>query len=671
MLPSFGAGSNRKCLEDLHRLGGPYGNQSCYVPSMPVGKKNTVRIALIQTSVSADLAANLKKTVRRIREAARKGARVICLQELFRTRYFPIDERADAAHFAEPVPGESTAVLSDLAKQLEVVIIVPIFEVASDGRYFNTAAVIDADGQVLGIYRKLHIPHDPFFYEKSYFEEGDLGYKVFQTRYLRFAVLICYDQWFPEAARAASLAGADVLFYPTAIGYLKNDPLPYTDWLNAWMTIQRGHAIANAVHVAAVNRVGTEGPTTFWGNSFVCSPFGRPISKAGTKEDTLIADLDISENARIREGWRFIRNRRPDTYGALIEPVQAEIPARQGYVMPAEWENHEGTWLAWPEDRVTFPKRLERVRKRYIEIIRHLVTGEHVHLAVRDRDTRSKVRAMLKDARVDLGKVQFQVWDYADVWFRDYGPTFVVNRETRKVAIVQWRFNAWGTKYPSLLKDGNVPYFISERMGLPLFMPGIILEGGAIDVNGCGTVLTTEQCVLNPNRNAGLSKEATTQYFGDFLGAKNAIWLKQGLAGDDTDGHIDNLARFVDARTVVCAFQEDESDENYVVLKENHDVLLQARDQDGQGLRVVKLPMPPSISDIVRGEKTRLAGSYTNFYIGNSVVLVPAFNHPNDEKVRDILRELLPGRAIIGIDCTDIIYGAGTLHCISQQQPSI
>ena len=246
--------------------------------------KNTVRVALIQTSVSTDLEANLTKTIRRIREAARKGARVICLQELFRTRYFPVEEKVDASHFAETVPGQSTTVLSALAKELELVIIVPIFEASNDGRYFNTAVVIDADGTILGIYRKLHIPHDPFFYEKSYFEEGDLGYKVFQTRYLRLAVLICYDQWFPEAARAASLTGAEVLFYPTAIGYLRNDPLPYTDWLNAWITIQRGHAIANAVHVAAVNRVGTEGEVTFWGNSFVCNAFGKFLKKAGTKD---------------------------------------------------------------------------------------------------------------------------------------------------------------------------------------------------------------------------------------------------------------------------------------------------------------------------------------------------------------------------------------------------
>ena len=633
-------------------------------------KKNTVRVALIQTSVSTDLAGNLKKTIRRIRDAARNGARVICLQELFRTRYFPHDEKVDAAHFAETVPGESTNALVMLAKELEIVIIVPIFEAAANGRYFNTAVVIDADGTVLGIYRKLHIPHDPFFYEKSYFEEGDLGYKVFQTRYARLAVLICYDQWFPEAARAASLTGAEILFYPTAIGYLRNDPLPYTDWLNAWLTIQRGHAIANAVHVAAVNRVGTEGQVTFWGNSFVCNAFGKFLKKAGTREETLIVELDVSQNARIREGWRFVKNRRPDTYASLVEPVRPDLPVRDGYRMPAEWEEHDAMWLAWPEDRVTFPKGIDRVRKRFIEIIAQLAPGEDVQLAVRNGETRSRVKELLKKESVDLRRVHFHVWDYADVWFRDYGPSFVVNRELRRIAIVQWRFNAWGGKYPSLLKDGNVPYFMSERLGIGLFMPGIVLEGGAIDVNGRGTVLTTEQCLLNPNRNPGLLKHDMERYLADFLGVRHVIWLKSGLAGDHTDGHIDNVARFVNAETVVCAFQEDPDEENHEVLKHNYDVLSRSTDQNGQPIRVVKLPMPPSIRVAIGGKKQLLAASYTNFLIGNRVVLVPAFGHVNDEKSQAILRELFPDRVVVGIDCTELVYGGGTLHCISQQQPS-
>ena len=245
----------------------------------------SVTLGLIQTSVSSDLQRNLKKTIAKIREAAQKGAQVICLQELYRTKYFPYDDKQEVTHLAETIPGESTAALSDVAKKLGIVIIVPVFEAAPDGQFFNSAAVIDADGKILGTYRKIHIPHDPFFYEQSYFEQGDLGFQVFQTRYLKFAVLICYDQWFPEAARIVALEGADVIFYPTAIGYLADDPLPYADWLSAWKTIQRGHAIANSIHVAVVNRVGKEGNTKFWGSSFVCNPFGKILKKAGDGEE--------------------------------------------------------------------------------------------------------------------------------------------------------------------------------------------------------------------------------------------------------------------------------------------------------------------------------------------------------------------------------------------------
>jgi agmatine deiminase len=276
----------------------------------------------------------------------------------------------------------------------------------------------------------------------------------------------------------------------------------------------------------------------------------------------------------------------------------------------------------------------------------------------------------LRKAAIETKRVRFFVWDYADVWFRDYGPTFIVNRELRQAAIVQWRFNAWGGKYPSLVKDGNVPYFMSERLGISLFMPGIVLEGGAIDVNGNGSVLTTEQCLLNPNRNPESTKATMEQYLADFVGARNVIWLKNGLAGDDTDGHVDNVARFVTPDTVVCAFEDDEADENYAALHENYDILLRSANENSRPLKVIKLPMPPAIVDTVRGGKQRLAASYTNFLIGNKVVLVPAFNHPNDERARAILSEFFPNRAVVGIDCRDLIYGAGTLHCISQQQPS-
>jgi agmatine deiminase len=624
-----------------------------------------VRIGLIQTSVSSDIGKNLAKTASRIRQAARRGAQVICLQELYRTKYFPTDEKTDAAHLAETIPGDSTEKFGPLAKELNVVIVAPVFEVDTQGKYYNSAAVIDADGSLIGTYRKVHIPHDPFFYEQSYFEFGNTGYKVFKTRHLNFAVLICYDQWFPEAARVVALEGADLIFYPTAIGYLKGDPLPHSDWLEAWITIQRGHAIANSVHIAVVNRVGTEGALKFWGSSFVADAFGKILQQSDDHEDIVIADVDISQNARIREGWRFTKNRRPETYKRITEPLRPDTPQELGYHMPAEWERHDATWLAWPYDPVTFPKRVRKVEKRYAEIVRELCQGETVNLAVRSADIKSKVADQLRKEGIELQKVHFQIWDYADVWFRDYGPIFVKNAREKKIAIVQWRFNAWGNKYMELLKDANVPYFISERYGLALFRPGIVLEGGAIDVNGSGSLLTTEQCLLNENRNPEFSKREAERYLDEYLGANRVIWLKSGIEGDDTDGHVDNLARFVNPTTVLCSYEDDLRDANHAPLKQNYEILRKSR------LDIVKVPMPPAKYDAIRGSRRRLSSSYMKFYIGNEVVLVPTFQVGTDDLALKTIETAFPKRRVVGIDCSDLVYGAGTLHCISQQQPSV
>lgn len=279
-------------------------------------KKNTVTIGLIQTSVSEDIQANMEKAAGMIKKAAKKGAQIICLQELYRTRYFPQEEKKDVAQLAETIPGDSTDLFSGMAKELGIVIIVPVFEKA--GRdYYNSAVVIDADGKLLDTYRKIHVPHDPLFYEKNYFKDGDAGYRVYKTSYASFSVLICYDQWFPEAARIAALKGADILFYPTAIGLIKGT-LPLDSWDDAWETIQRSHAIANGVHVAAVNRVGEEEELKFWGGSFVCDSFGKVLKRASKKnEEILIGKLDLSKNKEIQESWGFLRNRRPDTYGLI------------------------------------------------------------------------------------------------------------------------------------------------------------------------------------------------------------------------------------------------------------------------------------------------------------------------------------------------------------------
>ncbi len=283
------------------------------------------RVGLIQMSSAIDPGENLEKAKWRIREAARRGARIICLQELFRSHYFC--QREDHALFAlaEPVPGPTTEALGALARELEVVLIAPVFERRAAGIYHNSAAVIDADGSLAGLYRKMHIPDDPLYFEKFYFTPGDLGFPSFDTRYGRLAVMVCWDQWYPEAARLASLGGATILFYPTAIGWHPSEKTEHgAAQVDAWRTIQRGHAIANGIYVAAVNRVGREGledgGLEFWGNSFVADPFGRVLAEASQNEDeTLVVDCDPARVEKIRRLWPFLRDRRIDAYGPIAQ----------------------------------------------------------------------------------------------------------------------------------------------------------------------------------------------------------------------------------------------------------------------------------------------------------------------------------------------------------------
>ena len=626
---------------------------------------STQKIGLIQTAVGGDLGRNLEHTLALAKRAIAEGARILCLQELYRTPYFPQYEGRDASSFAETIPGASTEAFSALARESGVVIIVPLYERTASGKFYNTAVVIDADGKLLPPYRKVHIPYDPLFYEKDYFQAGD-RYRVYDTRYGRIAVLICYDQWFSEAARVVALQGAEIIFYPTAIGRIAGEEPVEGDWREAWETVQRGHAIANSIHIAAVNRVSTEGDIRFFGSSFVADAFGNILARAGeTDEEILVVEVDLAENRAIRESWGFFRNRRPETYGAITRKVMPEkTPQELGYHMPAEWEPHDAIWLAWPHDRVTFPD-LAGVERAYIDMIAALRESETVNLLVTSELMRTRVEAILEEAGAGIEHVRFHITGYADVWFRDYGPTFVVNREIGGLAMVNWTFNAWGEKYGELMTDTRIPLFMNRDMNLPLFTPNIIMEGGSIDVNGCGTVLTTEACLLNPNRNPDLSQEDIEAYLAAYTGAGHVIWLRQGIAGDDTDGHIDDVARFVNPTTVLCALEENEDDENYAILQENYEILSSSTDQDGNPLTVIPLPMPGAV-----GGKDRLPASYANFYIGNTVVLVPVFGHPNDEIALSRIEQAFPDRKVIGIDCTAMVAGFGTIHCISQQQPS-
>ena len=288
--------------------------------------RSPFRIGLIQMACSTDPAENLSKAAWRIREAAGKGAQIVCVQELFRSQYFCREENAGLFDLAEPIPGSTTECFSDLARDLNVAIVGSVFERRAAGVYHNTAVVIDAGGEFLGAYRKMHIPDDPLYFEKYYFTPGDLGFRCFNTKFARIAPLVCWDQWYPEAARLAALGGAQVLFYPTAIGWHPSEKAEHgAAQRDAWRTIQRAHAIANGIYVAAVNRVGYEGPPghglEFWGASFVADPFGRVMAEAAEAEETLIVECDPRRIEEVRRNWPFLRDRRIDAYAPILNRV--------------------------------------------------------------------------------------------------------------------------------------------------------------------------------------------------------------------------------------------------------------------------------------------------------------------------------------------------------------
>ena len=276
-----------------------------------------VSVGLVQMDCSPDASKNLEKAVDSIRLAAKQGAKIICLPELFLTQYFCQTENPENFSLAEPLPGPTSITLSNLAKELQVVLVVPLFEKRAQGIYHNTAIVIDADGSIAGTYRKMHIPDDPCFFEKFYFTPGDTGFKSFSTRYGKVGVLICWDQWFPEAARLTALSGAQFLFYPTAIGYQDEDASVSEQQISAWETIQKSHAISNGVFLGSVNRVGRENALTFWGRSFICNPFGDVIGQAKDAPQIVIAECPLSEIETTRQNWPFLRDRRVDAYQGL------------------------------------------------------------------------------------------------------------------------------------------------------------------------------------------------------------------------------------------------------------------------------------------------------------------------------------------------------------------
>jgi agmatine deiminase len=364
---------------------------------------------------------------------------------------------------------------------------------------------------------------------------------------------------------------------------------------------------------------------------------------------------------------------------SAIEPGR-EAPGRLGFRMPAEWEPHEATWLAWPHNREDWPGKFAPVPWVYTEIVRLLSRVERVNILIKGRKAQRLATDRLDAAGVDLSRVTFFKAATDRVWTRDAGPTFVVNdhaeRAEDRVGLIDWRFNGWA-KYDDHRRDDRIPRKVERFLGVRRWEPSaaidgrptrVVMEGGAIDVNGLGTLLTTEECLLSDiqARNPRLDRAGVEKVFEEYLGVSRVVWLGRGIDGDDTHGHVDDITRFVNPTTVVTVVEKRESDPNFERLQENKKRLRQARDQDGSPLHVVTLPMPAPV--IFEGQ--RLPASYANFYIANGLVLVPTFNDPNDRKALGILDSLFPGREVVGVHCTDLVLGLGTLHCLSQQQPA-
>ena len=348
-----------------------------------------------------------------------------------------------------------------------------------------------------------------------------------------------------------------------------------------------------------------------------------------------------------------------------------KTPAALGYSFPPEWHPHTATWFSWPRpEGISFPDKYHTVPENLARIMAEIAPRERVEINVPNGNWERIVREQLERYGCPTRNVFFHHIKTNESWCRDHGPAFVLKKDKTgktSAAIVDWGFNAWGGKYPPYDDDDAVPTNIAREMKLPVFYPKIVMEGGSVEFNGAGTVMTTTQCLLNKNRNPHLNKTEVEQYLKDYYGQKHVVWLGEGIEGDDTDGHIDDLARFINPTTIVTAVEENSKDANYKILKENRKRLEKARDQDGKPFEIVEIPMP----GLVEYDGQRLPATYVNFYFVNGALLVPTFgNKKQDQRALEILQKHLPDRKVIGVDCVELIWGLGAIHCLTQQQPA-
>lgn len=347
---------------------------------------------------------------------------------------------------------------------------------------------------------------------------------------------------------------------------------------------------------------------------------------------------------------------------------QSPTPKELGFTFPAEWHPHRATWLTFPHNEASWQgDRLAKMRPQYIAFIKAISEGENVGIVANDENLKFLITSELGKEGVDLSKIEFVIKPTNDAWCRDHGPAFLINTESKEKMIVDWGHNAWGGKYPPFDDDNRTPQAIADFLHLSAVTPGIIMEGGSVEFNGAGTILTSKSCLLNPNRNPHLSQRQIEQYLFDFYGTEQILWVEDGIVGDDTDGHIDDTTRFVNEDTIVACVETDKNDDNHEVLKTNLQMLKGMRLLNGKQLNIIELPMPKAV--II--DDFRTPGSYANFLICNAGVIVPVFNNPNDVVAIDILGQAFPARKIIPLLATDIIWGQGSFHCLSQQEPIV
>jgi agmatine deiminase len=348
--------------------------------------------------------------------------------------------------------------------------------------------------------------------------------------------------------------------------------------------------------------------------------------------------------------------------------VNQPTPSELGYYFPAEFAPHRATWLSWPHKEASWPGKIATIYEPYVRFIKLLTRSELVCINVVDEAMKTFATKWLQQADADLSKISFYFHPTNDAWCRDHGPAFLINpNAANKKAIVDWNYNAWGNKYPPYDLDDVVPTLIANELGLPVFYPGIVMEGGSVDFNGDKTLITSECCLLNPNRNPQLSQSQIEEYLRKYYGAEQILWVPEGVVGDDTDGHIDDTVRFVNRDTVVVAVEENLRDENYELLQRNLEAIKKMRLPDEKQLNIVELPMP----DPVIYKDQALPASYANFYIANDTIIVPIFNGSKDQRALDIISSCFPDRKTVGINSEDIIWGLGSFHCLSQQEPLV